>query len=112
MPESKEEAGTSLRSIIARLVKPPKDGSTALNALISTTKADGSMKPLRQTMAELREKFSGLTESQKSQYAAAIAGQEAMSGLLAIVNVSDSDFNKLQKAIDNSSAQPRNRQML
>lgn len=98
------QAGTSLRSIITRLVKPPKDAATALNALgISTTKADGSMKPLRETMAELREKFSGLTESQKVSYASSIAGQEAMSGLLAIVNASDSDFNKLQKAIDNSS---------
>lgn len=98
------QAGTSLRSIITRLVKPPKDAATALNALgISTTKADGSMKPLRETMAELREKFSGLTESQKASYASSIAGQEAMSGLLAIVNASDSDFNKLQKAIDNSS---------
>lgn len=98
------QAGTELRSILTRLVKPPKDAAAALSALgISTTKADGSMKPMRQTMAELREKFSGLTDSQKSQYAAAIAGQEAMSGLLAIVNASDSDFNKLQKAIDNSS---------
>nr|DAM54479.1 MAG TPA: minor tail protein [Caudoviricetes sp.] len=98
------QAGTSLRSIITRLVKPPKDAATALNALgISTTKADGSMKPLRETMAELREKFSGLTESQKASYASSIAGQEAMSGLLAIVSASDSDFNKLQKAIDNSS---------
>lgn len=98
------QAGTSLRSIITRLVKPPKDAATALDALgISTTKADGSMKPLRETMAELREKFSGLTESQKASYASSIAGQEAMSGLLAIVNASDSDFNKLQKAIDNSS---------
>lgn len=61
------------------------------------------VKPLRETMAELREKFSGLTESQKASYASSIAGQEAMSGLLAIVNASDSDFNKLQKAIDNSS---------
>lgn len=98
------QAGTELRSILTRLVKPPKDAAAALSALgISTTKADGSMKPMRRTMAELREKFSGLTDSQKSQYAAAIAGQEAMSGLLAIVNASDSDFNKLQKAIDNSS---------
>lgn len=98
------QAGTELRSILTRLVKPPTDAAAALSALgISTTKADGSMKPMRQTMAELREKFSGLTDSQKSQYAVAIAGQEAMSGLLAIVNASDSDFNKLQKAIDNSS---------
>lgn len=98
------QAGTSLRSILTRLVKPPKDAAAALSELgISTTNADGSMKPLRETMAELREKFAGLTESQKASFASSIAGQEAMSGLLAIVNASDSDFNKLQKAIDNSS---------
>lgn len=98
------QAGTSLRSMLTRLVKPPKEAAEAMSALgISVTKSDGSMKPLRETMAELREKFSGLTESQKASYASSIAGQEAMSGLLAIVNASDKDFDKLTKAIDNSS---------
>lgn len=98
------QAGTSLRSMLTRLVKPPKEAAEAMSALgISVTKSDGSMKPLRETMAELREKFSGLTESQKASYASSIAGQEAMSGLLAIVNTSDKDFDKLTKAIDNSS---------
>lgn len=90
--------------MLTRLVKPPKEAAEAMSALgISVTKSDGSMKPLRETMAELREKFSGLTESQKASYASSIAGQEAMSGLLAIVNTSDKDFDKLTKAIDNSS---------
>lgn len=98
------QSGTSLRSMLTRLVKPPKEAAEAMSALgISVTKSDGSMKPLRETMAELREKFSGLTESQKASYASSIAGQEAMSGLLAIVNTSDKDFDKLTKAIDNSS---------
>lgn len=98
------QAGTSLRSMLTRLVKPPKEAAEAMSALgISVTKSDGSMKPLRETMAELREKFSGLTESQKASYASSIAGQEGMSGLLAIVNTSDKDFDKLTKAIDNSS---------
>lgn len=98
------QSGTSLRSMLTRLVKPPKEAAEAMSALgISVTKSDGSMKPLRETMAELREKFSGLTESQKASYASSIAGQEAMSALLAIVNTSDKDFDKLTKAIDNSS---------
>lgn len=98
------QAGTSLRSMLTRLVKPPKEAAEAMSALgISVTKSDGSMKPLHETMAELREKFSGLTESQKASYASSIAGQEAMSGLLAIINTSDKDFDKLTKAIDNSS---------
>ncbi len=98
------QSGTSLRSMLTRLVKPPKEAAEAMSALgISVTKSDGSMKPLRETMAELREKFSGLTESQKASYASSIAGQEGMSGLLAIVNTSDKDFDKLTKAIDNST---------
>ena len=60
------------------------------------------MKPLRQVMSETRGAFNGLTKSQKAQYAAMLAGKTGMSGLLAIVNSSDKDFNKLSKSIDNS----------
>lgn len=97
------EAGTSLRAILTRLVKPPKDAAQALDALgVSAKNSDGTMKPLREVIGDLREKFSGLDDSQKAQYAASIAGQEAMSGLLAIVNASPSDFDKLTKSIDKS----------
>lgn len=98
------EAGTSLRAILTRLVKPPKDAAQALDALgVSAKNSDGTMKPLREVIGDLREKFSGLDDSQKAQYAASIAGQEAMSGLLAIVNASPSDFDKLTKSIDKSN---------
>lgn len=97
------EAGTALRSMLTRLVKPPKEAAEALDDLgISAKNSDGTMKPLREVLGDLRSKFSGLDDSQKAQYAASIAGQEAMSGLLAIVNTSDEDFNKLTKSIDNS----------
>lgn len=97
------EAGTALRSMLTRLVKPPKEAAEALDDLgISAKNSDGTMKPLREVLGDLRSKFSGLDDSQKAQFAASIAGQEAMSGLLAIVNTSDEDFNKLTKSIDNS----------
>ena len=98
-----EQAGTTLRAVLTRLVKPPKDAAAALDELgVSAKKSDGTMKPLREVIGDLREKFAGLNDSQKAQYAASIAGQEAMSGLLAIVNASPSDFDKLTKAIDKS----------
>jgi len=97
------QAGTALRSMLTRLVKPPKEAAVALDKLnVSAKNSDGTMKPLSQTMQELRKKFANLSESQKASYAASIAGQEAMSGMLAIVNASDDDFNKLTKAINNS----------
>lgn len=98
------QAGTALRSTITRLAKPVGEAEKAVNDLgISITNADGTMKPLSQTMEELREKFAGLTEEQKAQYAAMLAGQEGMSGLLAIVNISDEDFQKLTYEINNAN---------
>lgn len=98
------EAGTALRSTLTRLVKPPKEAAAALDQLgIKAANADGTMKPLRQTMVELRAKFKGLTDEQKSQLAASIAGQEAMSGFLAIMNESDANFMNLAKAVDTSN---------
>ena len=98
------QAGTALRSTITRLAKPVGEAKDAVEELeISITNADGTMKPLSQTMVELREKFAGLTEEQKVQYAAMLAGQEGMSGLLAIVNASDEDFQKLTDEINNAN---------
>ena len=98
------QAGTALRSTITRLAKPVGEAKDAVEELgISITNADGTMKPLSQTMLELREKFAGLTEEQKAQYAAMLAGQEGMSGLLAIVNASDEDFQKLTDEINNAN---------
>ena len=95
------EAGTALRSTITRLVQPPKAAAQVLYTLgIQASRADGSIKPLRQTLLELRGKFRNLTDAQKTQYAASIAGQEAMSGFLAIMNESDENFNKLANSVD------------
>lgn len=97
-----EQAGTALRSTITRLVKPTKESGTAMDALgISVTNSDGSMKSLDDVLRQVRSSMSGLTEDQKASYAAMLAGQEGMSGLLAIVNASDEDYNKLSESIAN-----------
>jgi len=99
-----EQAGTSLRAIMTRLVDPPADAAKALAQLGVTVKnSDGTVKPFRQTMKELRSAFSDLTDSQRAQMVSSIAGQEAMSGFFALLNTSDSDFDKLTGAIDSSS---------
>lgn len=96
-------AGTALRSLFTRMAKPTKESQTAMDALgISLTDSKGNMKSLDTIMRETRKSFAGLTESQKTQYAAALAGKTGMSGLLAIVNSADGDFNELSTAIYNS----------
>ena len=99
-----EQAGTSLRSVLTRLASPPAEAAKAMEALgISITNTDGTMKPLNQIIQELKKSFAGLNEQQKAQYANSIAGKNAMSGFLALVNGSDADFNKLSTAINNSN---------
>ena len=98
------QAGTSLRSLLTNLTHPVGQAEDAINDLgISITNADGSVKPLSQTLQELRSKFSALSEAERAQYAAMLAGQEGMSGLLAIVNASEQDFASLTDQINNSS---------
>lgn len=99
-----DKAGTSLRSILTRLSAPPKECADAMETLgISIKNTDGTMKPLNQVIGDLRSSFSGLSESEQTQYAKSLAGQEAMSGLLAIVNAAPSDYDKLTKAVENSN---------
>lgn len=98
------QAGTSLRSLLTNLTHPVGQAADAIEELdISITNADGSVKPLSQTLQELRSKFSALSEAERAQYAAMLAGQEGMSGLLAIVNASEQDFASLTDQINNSS---------
>ena len=97
------QAGTAMRAAISRLVKPTDEVAAAMDKYnISLTNSDGTMKPLSQVMEELRQNLGGLSEAEQAQTAATLFGQEAMSGMLAIVNASDADFNKLSDAIGNA----------
>lgn len=98
------QAGTSLRSILTRMAKPTKEVQTAMDQLgVSITDSDGNMKSLHEIMDDLRSGFSGLSEDEKTNMAATLGGTEAMSGLLAIVNASDGDYQKLTDSINNCS---------
>lgn len=97
------QAGIALRQTLTRLAKPTDEVEAAMETLgISLTDSEGNMKSLGDVMQDMRKGFKNLTKDQQAQYAASIAGQEGMSGLLAIVNASDEDFNTLTEAIQNS----------
>lgn len=97
------QAGTALRSILTRLAKPPKEAAAAMEKYdISMKNSDGSMKSLMEVMENMRDSLRGLPKDEKAAAAAALGGQEAMSGLLSIVNASDTDFKKLASSIKNA----------
>lgn len=98
-----EQAGTQLRAVLSRMTKPTDEVDRAMTDLgLSITRSDGSMKSFNEIMLDMRQGFSGLNEEQKATYAAMLGGQEAMSGLLAIVGASDEDFAALAKEINNA----------
>lgn len=97
-------AGTALRATITRMAKPTEESSMAMSALgLSLTDANGNMESFGEIMKDMRKGMQGMTEDEKASYAAMLGGQEAMSGLLAIANASDEDFNKLSDAINNAA---------
>ena len=101
------QAGTSLRSIITRLSTDAGATSKSLGALGTLTEelgvqfynADGTARGLENVLADSRRAWAGLSAEQQTSYAKTIAGQEAMSGWLAIMNASEEDFGKLTGAI-------------
>ena len=93
-----------MRTMLTNLAKPTKQMRGYMKALsISLVDGHGEMKPFNQQLEEMRAGFASLTEAEKAEYAAGIAGKEGMSGLLAIVNASEEDFQKLTESIGNSA---------
>lgn len=104
-----DKAGTALRSILTRLAAPPKECAKAMEDLgLSLTDADGNMKDFSQVTRELRRAFDGMSEAEQASYAKHLAGQQAMSGLLAIVNATTEDYEKLTSAVYDSAGAAEN----
>lgn len=97
------QAGTSLRAIISRLAAPTKLSAQYMEELgINISNADGTMKSFDEVIGILRDSFSGLTEAEQMYYAAEIFGQEAMTGVLALINTSVDSYNELRDAVIDS----------
>ncbi|ADI00478.1 phage tail tape measure protein [Salisediminibacterium selenitireducens] len=93
------QAGTSLRGAITRLTNPTGDAAALIEDLgIQMTDAQGNMLPFDEVIGQLRSSFGGLTEEQQAQYASTIFGREAMSGMLAIINATEDDYQSLTDA--------------
>ena len=96
-------AGTSLKTALSNLASPTEDMANVMTQYgISISDTEGNALPLIDVMKQLREKFSGLSETEQAATASILFGKEAMSGMLAIINASDSDFDNLTQNINNA----------
>lgn len=97
------QGGTALRAALSRMIKPTDNAAAAMDRYnLSLTNKDGTMKSLSEVMDMLRQNMGSLSEAEQANAAATIFGQEAMSGMLAIINASSNDYDKLTDAIKNA----------
>ena len=102
-------AGTTLRSIMTRLSTDAGASSKSLGALGTLTEklgvqfynADGSARDFNDVIEEARAAWQGLTDEEQTNYAKKIAGQNAISGWMALMNASADDVTKLEDALVN-----------
>lgn len=96
-------AGTALKTSLANMAAPTDSMTTAMKEYgISLTDSSGNMKTLKGVMDNLRGSLGGLSETEQTAAASTIFGKEAMAGMLAIINASEEDYNKLSDAIYNA----------
>ena len=93
------QAGTSLRGALSRLSKPTDDMTAAMEELgISFYDSNGKMKSLTEQVGMLRQATEGMTDEQKNNYLVTLYGQEALSGMLALINEGEGSLGELTKA--------------
>lgn len=101
--EKLRQANDALRESTENLQRE-QEGTAESTTVVSDVLTDenGNMRSLTDVLKLFRENMKGLSEDEQAQAASAIFGQQAMSGMLAIINASDEDFEKLANSIGNA----------
>ena len=126
------QAGTSLRAMFSKMTKASKPAKEAMDeygislydssgkvkplddvianlretlgtTTVETQNADGTMKEYEDIMSQVEDGTVSLTDKTRLQALAQIFGQEALSGVLAVINKSPEEYDKLASSMDNSA---------
>jgi len=96
------QAGTELNSIFTRLSTNTNGARDAIEEMgISFYTSTGDARAFGDVLGDLREATKGMTKEQKMNFANTVAGQRAQAGLLAMLNATTEDYNKLTEAVNN-----------
>lgn len=94
------KAANSLKTGLARLVSPAKQGAEMMDELgISVTNSDGTMKNSIEIQKELHDRFAKLSESEQIAAASAIFGKNQMAPWLALINTAPKDVDSLSSSL-------------
>lgn len=97
------QAGTELNSIFTRLATNTNGARSAVEELgIKFFDSKGSARAYTEVLMEMRNATEGMTNKEKINFANTVAGTRAQAGLLAMLNATAKDFNKLKEAIEDA----------
>ena len=98
------QAGTSLRGALSRLAKPTEAAATAMEKYgMSFYDAQGNMLSLAGIVGQLEQGMAGLTQEQRNQALITIFGQEALSGILTLMERGSGNLKDLATEFENVS---------
>lgn len=96
------QAGTTLRGALSRLSKPTDVMTQAMDELgVSFYDSEGKMLSLTDQVGMLQDAMEGMTDEQKNNYLVTLYGQEALSGMLALINEGEGSLADLTAAYEN-----------
>ncbi|MGL6187191.1 MAG: phage tail tape measure protein [Clostridium chrysemydis] len=94
------QAGTTLRSALTRLAKPSDEAAAKMKAIgFNAFDSKGKLKNLSTITGELSNATKNMTDKQKEATIAQIFGQEAMSGMLVLMQNGPDKINNLTNSL-------------
>ena len=98
------QAGTTLRTMLSQLNNPTAEVADAMEKLgIDIADNEGNFYSLNDILEQMRGTFSKLTPEQQAYYANILAGREGMSGLMAILGMTQEEYDAISDSMENAS---------
>lgn len=95
------QAGTTLRSAFTRLAKPTEDMLEVMDSLnLSFYDTDGKMKSISNIVGMLNTEMAGLTDAEKQNALVTLFGQEALSGMMVLMEAGPEKIAELTKSLE------------
>lgn len=95
------QAGTTLRAALTRLTKPTKDATAVMKQYgMSFYDANGKMLSMEGIIGQLETGLSGLTQQQRNQALTTLFGQEALSGMLVLLEAGPEKLAELTEGLN------------
>lgn len=101
---SGSEGAIALKTGLARLASPAKDGAAWIKRLgLEIFNSDGSMKSMVDVQKQLHDSFQGLTSQEQMSAAAAIFGKNQMAKWMTLINASPDQVQKYASALEGAT---------